>query len=254
MLLVALLSAPIFAAERSDLTTRGLALLHGEGVSRDPDRALVFLCAAARDGDAAAAHEIAWLYFQGRDFVRDDALAAGWAAEAERLGERVPTGMRRHLAGVEPGPLACVSTSGNDLPITSRDRARLVASIYELAPQYGLDPALVLEVVRAESGFNPHARSHKGALGLMQLIPATARRFGVRDPFEPTENLKGGMAYLRWLFERFNGDLALTLAGYNAGENAVDRHGGVPPYAETRAYVQRILERYSAATDDTPLT
>ena len=91
----------------------------------------------------------------------------------------------------------------------------------------------MLEVVRAESNFDPRARSHKGALGLMQLIPATARRFGVDDPLEPAQNLRGGMAYLRWLLERFDGDLRLALAGYNAGEEAVERHGGVPPYAET---------------------
>jgi soluble lytic murein transglycosylase-like protein len=80
----------------------------------------------------------------------------------------------------------------------------------------------------------------------MQLIPATAQRFGVRDPFEPMQNLQGGMAYLRWLHDRFNGDLRLMLAGYNAGEAAVERYGGVPPYTETREYVRRILTRYGA--------
>ena len=118
-----------------------------------------------------------------------------------------------------------------------------------MAPRFDLDPALVLEVVRAESNFDPRARSHKGALGLMQLIPATARRFGVEDPFEPSQNLRGGMAYLRWLMTRVDGDLRLALAGYNAGEAAVERHRGVPPYAETRAYVGRILRRYTRSGD-----
>lgn len=141
----------------------------------------------------------------------------------------------------------CIASNGSHYQQFDGRRADLVLAIYELAPEYDLDPALVLEVVRAESNFNPRARSRKGALGLMQLIPATAQRFGVNDPFEPMQNLRGGMAYLRWLLERFDGDLKLMLAGYNAGEAAVERHGGVPPYRETREYVQRILQRYGAA-------
>jgi soluble lytic murein transglycosylase-like protein len=148
------------------------------------------------------------------------------------------------LASVTAAAPACIDARGRDLEMSDRRRAALAVAIYEIAPEYGLDPALVFEVVRAESNFNPRARSHKGALGLMQLIPATARRFGVKDPFEPRQNLHGGMAYLRWLLQRFDGDLRLSLAGYNAGERAVERYGDVPPYAETREYVRRILSRY----------
>jgi soluble lytic murein transglycosylase-like protein len=149
------------------------------------------------------------------------------------------------LASVKKKPLRCVDSDGADLYATNARRAKLVVAIHELAPKYGLDPAFVLEVVKAESDFNPKARSSKGALGLMQLIPATAKRFGVANPLEPTQNLRGGMAYLKWLLERFDGDLKLTLAGYNAGEASVERYGGVPPYAETRSYVKTILGRYA---------
>lgn len=251
-LVVALLSlgvaiAPAAAVSipgASALTERALGYLHGEGVARDVDRGVVFLCAAARMGHGPAAFELGWLYLHGRGVARDDALAQGWFDEARRLGESLPPHLAKGPANDAPADTACITSAGAELPVTNRHRAELVVTIHELAPRYDLDPSLVVEVVRAESNFDPRARSHKGALGLMQLIPATARRFGVRDPLEPIQNLHGGMAYLRWLLDRFDGDLALSLAGYNAGEAAVDRHGGIPPYAETRAYVRRILARY----------
>jgi soluble lytic murein transglycosylase-like protein len=241
----------------AELTESALRYLYGEGVERDTDRAVVYLCSAARKGYGSAAYELAWLYYQGRGVPRDDGLAAAWLGEAQRLGERPPQRLVESLAKVRKRGLDCIA--GNNLAVRMGNprraalaadinddprRAALVAAINELAPQYDLDPALVLEVVRAESNFDPLARSNKGALGLMQLIPATARRFGVLDPFDPMQNLHGGMAYLRWLFDRFDGDLKLILAGYNAGEAAVERHGGVPPYTETREYVRRILQRY----------
>ncbi len=229
------------------MTNNGLRFLHGEGVPRDLDRALIYLCAAARGKQGAAAFELGWLYYRGRDLPRDDGLAAAWLREAERLGEQVPPRVQRDLAEVPPEPLRCRTRHGSDLPVADLRRVDFLIAIYELAPQFELDPGLVLEVVRAESNFDPKAVSHKGALGLMQLIPATARRFGVDDPLEPIQNLRGGMAYLSWLSKRFDGDLRLTLAGYNAGEGAVERHGGVPPYAETRRYVEKILGRYAAS-------
>jgi soluble lytic murein transglycosylase-like protein len=118
--------------------------------------------------------------------------------------------------------------------------------IEEIAPRYGLDPKLVLAVVSVESAFQADAISSRKAQGLMQLIPATAARFGVRDPFNPVDNLRGGMAYLRWLLTRFKGRVTLALAAYNAGEGAVKRYGGVPPYKETRKYVKKIRALYSA--------
>ena len=113
--------------------------------------------------------------------------------------------------------------------------------------EFGVEEAVVRAVIHAESAFNPTAVSRAGAQGLMQLMPATARRFGVTDSFEPAQNIRGGVEYLSWLLRRFNGNLTLAAAGYNAGEGAVDRHGGVPPYRETQNYVVRVAqlaERY----------
>ena len=117
----------------------------------------------------------------------------------------------------------------------------------EAARRHGLDPALVLAVVGVESAFRPDAVSPKGAQGLMQLMPAAAASLGVADPLDAAANLDGGAKHLQSLVERYHGDLKKALAAYNAGAGAVDRHGGVPPYAETRAYVGKVLERYQAA-------
>jgi soluble lytic murein transglycosylase-like protein len=122
-----------------------------------------------------------------------------------------------------------------------RAPAPIVRFVNLVAPEYRLAPALVLAVVATESNFDPSALSPANAQGLMQLIPDTARRFGVRDPLDPAQNLRGGMAYLRWLLAYFEGDIALAAAAYNAGERAVERYRGIPPYAETRLYVRKIL-------------
>ncbi len=106
-------------------------------------------------------------------------------------------------------------------------------------------PALIHAVIRAESGYDPQARSHKGAMGLMQLMPETARRYCVDDPYDPAQNIRGGVAYLGDLMRKFNHDPTLALAAYNAGEAAVERHGNrIPPYAETRRYVPHVLGLY----------
>jgi soluble lytic murein transglycosylase-like protein len=106
--------------------------------------------------------------------------------------------------------------------------------------EYGLNADLVMAIVQVESNFDPNALSPKNAQGLMQLIPETAQRFGVKDVWDPEQNLRGGMAYLRWLLEHFEGDVTLALAGYNAGEGVVQRYQGVPPFGETREYVRRV--------------
>ena len=110
-----------------------------------------------------------------------------------------------------------------------------------------VSPALALAVISVESSGRPDAVSGAGAEGLMQLMPATADRFGVRNAFVPSQNIRGGVAYLDFLMKKFNGDPILALAGYNAGENAVTKHGGVPPFRETRDYVPKVLAAYSVA-------
>jgi soluble lytic murein transglycosylase-like protein len=114
--------------------------------------------------------------------------------------------------------------------------------IFDAARRHEINPSLVAAVIHAESAFDARAVSHKGARGLMQLMPATGRRYGLRpsELFDPAKNIEAGVRYLRFLADRFGGDLAKVLAGYNAGEGSVDRHGGVPPYRETRGYIRRI--------------
>ena len=124
--------------------------------------------------------------------------------------------------------------------------SELVRLVEEAARRRGLDPALVLAVVSVESGFRPEAVSPKGAQGLMQLMPRTAASLGVQDAFDPEQNLDAGVRHLEALLKLYDGNLTRALAAYNAGQGAVARHGGVPPYRETRAYVRRVLERYRA--------
>jgi len=143
----------------------------------------------------------------------------------------------RVLPGVNFGTLA-LNTSAYALEISAAAR------------MYGVDEALVRAIIHAESDYNPNAVSYKGAQGLMQLMPATASRFGVQNPFAAAENINGGVQYLSFLSKRFNGDVRLIAAAYNAGEANVDRYGGVPPFAETQRYVERVgtlAERYRSA-------
>jgi hypothetical protein len=124
------------------------------------------------------------------------------------------------------------------------------ALILDSCSRHGVDPLLVYSVMHQESTFKQRAISHKGARGLMQLMPATAARFGVRNIFDPRENIEGGTRYLRWLLDTFDGDVRLALAGYNAGEGAVLKYGRrVPPYSETQNYVRRITARYALMRD-----
>jgi soluble lytic murein transglycosylase-like protein len=229
---------------------------HGEGMPQDYNRAMQLYCAAARRGHALAQYQLGWIYANGRGVARDDVQAAAWFrlaaakgdAPAQRMLARLDDPAKIKPASctepVDPTPKPPVQQFASRSRPFSPERAKVEALVNRIAPGYGLQPALVLAVIEAESSFNDQARSPKDAQGLMQLIPATAERFGVQNPYDPVQNLQGGMAYLRWLLAYFQGDVRLTLAGYNAGEGAVVRHGGVPPYAETRAYVEKITRAY----------
>jgi hypothetical protein len=173
------------------------------------------------------------------------AVAVAWCvlpavpAAGEILIETRPDGTRvvRNVGG-GPSSAAATSTRLRPAPHTDLERA-----VDEEAAARGLDPRLVRAVIQAESAWNRHAVSHKGAMGLMQLMPATAVSLAVDDPYDEVQNVRGGTAYLAQLYERF-GDLTLAVAAYNAGPGAVERYGGVPPFAETRAYVRRVLSLY----------
>jgi soluble lytic murein transglycosylase-like protein len=125
--------------------------------------------------------------------------------------------------------------------------------IDHISAEQGVERQLVHSVIRAESNYNQAAVSPKGAQGLMQLIPSTARRFGVNDAFDPDENIRGGVRYLRFLLDYYQGDYVKTIAAYNAGEGAVDKYNGVPPYAETRKYVYRVARNLDAARQSEPV-
>jgi hypothetical protein len=251
-----------------ELAQWGRRFEHGEGVDRDVDHAIRLYCKAAARGDASAHYHLGWIYAVGRAGERDDALAAAWFHRAaqkndahakrmlDRLGHKgkpsrdavclLSDGSRANADGGIVGPRRYAGRGGTRQVSITRPhpaKGRVAKMVRDLAPEYRLNPNLVLAVIEAESNFNPHARSPKNAQGLMQLIPATAERFGVRNVWDPEENVRGGMAYLRWLMRYFDGDLELVLAAYNAGEGAVERHGGIPPYAETQSYVKRIIRR-----------
>ena len=121
-----------------------------------------------------------------------------------------------------------------------KDVTEMIAMIDLMADEAGVESALVHSVIRAESNYNAHAVSPKGALGMMQLIPVTAKRFGVNNAFDARENVRGGILYLKFLLDHYNGDYPRTIAAYNAGEGAVDKYKGIPPYAETRNYVWQV--------------
>lgn len=235
----------------------------GEGVAPDLRLAREWYCKAARAGDGAAAWRMNQIFLVGWGVPSDPAASRAWVRMAADHGHIYAQAMIRALgsragpggaAPCQPRRVGAGRLSApypSSIPPAGRAGGRtppeaIAALVHSMAPRYDLDPALVLAVIEAESDFRPGLVSHKGATGLMQLIPETAARFGVTDLFDVEDNLRGGMTYLRWLIARFRGDLRLALAGYNAGEGAVDQYGGVPPYAETQTYVRRILGRYPA--------
>ncbi|MBL8315829.1 MAG: transglycosylase SLT domain-containing protein [Rubrivivax sp.] len=241
------------------------ALEHGEnGMPRDPARAATLYCQAAQHGDAEAQFSLAWMLTNGRGIERDDAQAAHLfqaAAEqglpqAQRMLASMGTPLGEPPPCLKPPPIqppvqvAAAARPGQKSldkaalpapPLPANAPAPIVNFVKLIAPDYQLAPHLVLAIMATESGFNPNAVSPKNAQGLMQLIPDTAARFQVRNIRDPAQNIRGGMAYLRWLMAYFEGDVMLVAAAYNAGEGAVERYRGVPPYAETRDYVRRIL-------------
>ena len=203
------------------------------------------------------------------DAIVPAALPAKRASTSQRrVSGRVYSYMKdgvRHFSSRPPGPgagasqvrtvaysfietcYACAVNPGVSFATVRLNTSAYQAEIAAAAREFGVEEAIVRAIIHAESAFNPSALSHAGAQGLMQLMPATARRFGVADSYDAGQNIRGGVQYLAWLLKRFNGDLTLAAAGYNAGEGAVDRYKGVPPYSETQRYVQRVgvlAERY----------
>lgn len=165
-------------------------------------------------------------------------------ASNARVYRRVNASGAIRYSNIPPPTRSFASYRVKAVPASSRLRPMIRSA----SDRYGVDPRLVEAIIAVESAFDPGAVSPKGAMGLMQLMPETADRYAVQNPFDPLQNISGGIRYLRDLLSRFNGNLRLALAAYNAGETAVNMYQGVPPYRETRTYVKRVLRRYGWPT------
>ena len=234
------------------LVTQARQYEHGEGVLQDRERAVKLYCQAAQQGSAEGQYALGWMYANGRGVERNDGIAARLFemaadrdhADAQKLLRFMPVS-DKNKAQLPNCLSRNIYVQTNTISGKYYIDQSIAVLVEKLAPQYEIDPSLVLAVIAVESGFNRQAVSSKNAQGLMQLIPATAERFKVMDVFDPEENIKGGMAYLRWLLAFFKGDVALVAAAYNAGEGAVEKYRGIPPYPETVKYVDKIMSRYN---------
>ena len=265
---------PVVPAQVERWRQEAKALEYGDnGSPRDPVRAAELYCRAARHGDAESQYSLAWMLTNSRGIERDEAQAAHLFAAAAEQGMAQARNILARMGAPRGAPPACLRPPDEDRAlIAAADAAAgvpppnmtmrpgagagmtrpppppprnapdaLVRFVNLVAPEYQLEPHLVLAFIATESNFDASAVSPKNAQGLMQLIPETGARFGVRNLLDPTQNVRGGMSYLRWLMARFQGDVVLVAAAYNAGEGAVERYLGVPPYAETRQYVWKIV-------------
>lgn len=237
----------------------------------DPDgawKAADMYCQAARYGSAEAVYRLGMLYAFGRGVPENRDYAANLFGIASTHGhfeaQKMLETIEIKTSATPPCVLADVAPekglSSNialtketpeidqyiaNLPKNKRWVLRLVNTI---SKWYKVDEKLVLSIISVESNFNNVATSNKEAQGLMQLIPDTAERFNVKNAYNATQNIKGGVAYLRWLLAYFKGDVALTVAAYNAGEGAVNKYKGIPPFAETKLYVKKVQARYPFKT------
>ncbi|HUP89919.1 MAG TPA: transglycosylase SLT domain-containing protein [Longimicrobiales bacterium] len=240
------------AAQRGDVPA--LMMLagmyeRGENVERDLTRSNALYCKAAARGNPDALLRLGQIYASGREMMANEGVGALLITKAAELGNErakellpyISRGVGSLLPACMNEPVTKVSAS----PSAPKVRKDFAVMVQQWAPQHSVDPELVMALIGVESRFDAAAVSPKNAQGLMQLIPATAARFGVKNAFNALDNLKGGLAYLRWLMAYFKGDVALVLAAYNAGEETVERYRGIPPYRETREYVKQITSVYT---------
>ncbi|MEM0554480.1 MULTISPECIES: lytic transglycosylase domain-containing protein [Aeromonas] len=236
------------------------ALRQGQAAqhSGNLQKAIALYCVAASTGNPEGYFRIGRLLATGPASVRSAKMANSYLAMAMRLGNQQASRYYNPRVGNAPmGDQCGVGVRGGQgsyfaLPSTpfnveaylarqSPGKQKLATMLRHAAKRHQVDVRLVLAIAIAESNLESRAVSAKNAQGVMQLIPETQQRFGVTQPFDPAQNIKGGVSYLKWLDRRFDGDWVLISAAYNAGEKAVERYGGIPPYDETREYVKRVL-------------
>lgn len=244
-----------------------MAAKNHEKTLNNPDAAwqvAVNYCEASRLGSIEAQYRLGMLYRFGKGVPINQAFSGALFSLASSQGHSDATKMLDtiNLSSSELPPCVISETfperpvaienpiASNTIDIERRIAALsnakrwIVELVDTIAERHQIDPKLVLAIIAVESNFNVRAQSPKDAMGLMQLIPDTADRFNIKNAFDASQNIKGGVRYLRWLLSYYQGDIRLVAAAYNAGERAVDRYKGIPPYPETRNYVKRVLELY----------
>lgn len=244
----------------------------GENSPRNYAEVAEKYCKAAKYGDADAQYALGWMYANGRGVEENKKIAVQLYTMAAEQGHARAKESLTYFDDVAPEStiLACLLPDPPAAPVVGtassisdaeaknekqevtartaalfKSKASILKIVKKLAPKYNIDENLAMSFIAVESNFNVQATSPKNAQGLMQLIPETAARFGVKDAYKAEDNIKGGLAYLQWLLAYFEGDVELVAAAYNAGEGAVMKYKGVPPYAETQAYVKKIAKLYN---------